>query len=138
VWQGRPGVVPASPGSAFSSRQPSARELGIPDEVSDEVRRVVLSIIGAFMIVAAVAHGLQPAASKLSVAAPIITAKSANPASSASFGFTGSSRVTVGCAVDGSAFAPCASPKSYSGLARGVHTFQVKAVVGTHESGVTN
>ena len=46
----------------------------------------------------------------------------------ATFAFTASERgVTLACALDGGGFEPCAPPKTYSGLAPGAHTFQVRA-----------
>ena len=45
---------------------------------------------------------------------------------SASFSFSGASAYE--CALDGSVFAACDSPKSYSGLTVGEHTFQVRAL----------
>jgi hypothetical protein len=64
-----------------------------------------------------------------SVATPTITSKPASRTSetSATFAFSGGSGVTYQCSLDAAVFSTCASPKSYSGLAVGSHTFQVRA-----------
>ena len=47
---------------------------------------------------------------------------------SASFGLSSSEAgSTFQCSLDGAAFASCASPKDYTGLSEGSHTFEVKA-----------
>ncbi len=53
------------------------------------------------------------------------------PATSASLAFTGSDNaagaLSFECSLDGAPFAACVSPKAYSGLAIGPHTFEVRA-----------
>ncbi|MGH2711364.1 MAG: hypothetical protein ACRDH9_09205 [Actinomycetota bacterium] len=50
----------------------------------------------------------------------------------ATFGFTSSQQGSVfQCSLDGSNFAPCTSPTTYSDLVEGSHTFRVRAVNGT-------
>src|SRR5262249_36236696 len=62
-------------------------------------------------------------------AAPTITAKPSAPSasSSPSFGFGDASYGNLECRLDGSAFASCTSPKGFTSLADGSHTFQVRA-----------
>jgi hypothetical protein len=62
---------------------------------------------------------------------PTITSEPSNPttSTSATFKFTDSvAAVTFECSLDGSAYSTCASPKSYTGLSYGSHTFKVEAV----------
>src|SRR5207248_9138159 len=58
-----------------------------------------------------------------------ITSSPSNPSNNASpsFSFSSEAGASFQCALDGAAFASCSSPKSYSGVADGSHTFQVKA-----------
>jgi hypothetical protein len=68
----------------------------------------------------------------IDLTAPDTTITSGPPAAttdtSASFSFTSSEAgSTFQCSLDGGAFAACASPKSYAGLAGGTHTFRVRA-----------
>ena len=63
--------------------------------------------------------------------APAITSQPSNPSTSttATFAFTNTGTgLTSQCSLDGAAFAACTSPKTYTALAVGSHTFQVRAV----------
>jgi large repetitive protein len=90
-------------------------------------RRVLLGVLAAVAVVG----GLVAAAVAAStVPSPTITSAPANPTNSqtATFTFTGAgSGATYECALDStSAFTACTSPKSYSGLAAGTHSFRVR------------
>ena len=71
-----------------------------------------------------------PPAGGISPETTITSGPTGNTAmTSASFSFTSNSgAATFECSLDESAFAACASPKDYSALADGTHTFRVRAV----------
>jgi hypothetical protein len=58
----------------------------------------------------------------------LTAAPTSGTATSATFGFAASESATFECRIDGAPFALCGSPKSYGGLMRGDHQFQVRAV----------
>lgn len=58
---------------------------------------------------------------------------------SATFAFTGTSGVTAfRCELDGAAPSACSSPKTYSGLAQGKHTFTVRGYRGTVDLNISD
>jgi hypothetical protein len=73
---------------------------------------------------------------------PAITSTPANPTNqtSASFSFADTEAdVTFFCQLDGSGFSACSSPKTYSGLTPGSHTFSVQAQdPASNQSGVAS
>ncbi len=73
---------------------------------------------------------------------PTITSTPANPTNQtgASFSFTDTQAgVSFLCQIDGSIFGACASPKAYSGLTQGSHTFAVEAQdAAGNQSGAAN
>ncbi len=84
--------------------------------------------------------GTSPAAQHtwtIALAPPTITSgpSASTPETTASFAFThpGPS-VSFQCRLDSAAFTACSSPKTYSGVAVGAHTFDVRAVSGTTTS----
>jgi hypothetical protein len=54
--------------------------------------------------------------------------RSGTTALSATFTFRASEQGSFQCRLDGAAFAPCASPRTYSGLKRSSHTFEVRSI----------
>ncbi|MBS1870440.1 MAG: hypothetical protein JSS99_12340 [Actinobacteria bacterium] len=88
-----------------------------------------LTLLGVLLALAA-AGGLAVAATRgPSVATPSITSgpSGTTSATSATFAFAAGARGdTLECALDAAAFAACTSPKSYSGLGDGAHTFRVR------------
>jgi hypothetical protein len=82
----------------------------------------------------ATAPGLPPAPGQpiSHTALPAVPAITAKPAplgnqTAANFRFTGEAGAKLLCSLDQGVFAACASPRSYSGLRAGSHTFQVEA-----------
>ncbi|HEU0132332.1 MAG TPA: hypothetical protein VFQ85_15200 [Mycobacteriales bacterium] len=100
-------------------------------------RRVLLrsaAAFGAAALVAGPLAGTAGAAAKKKPPAPTITSKppALTNARTATFAFTDAmSGVTFQCALDGTAYGTCASPKTYSSLAAGAHTFRVRARSGS-------
>ncbi len=103
-------------------------------------RTRVLAFLGALLAcLGAFGYLAVTAVSKPVLAAPTITSgpAAATSATTANLAFTGPSGATFQCRLDAAAFAACASPKAYAGLAQGSHTFAVKALKAGDESAVT-
>lgn len=86
---------------------------------------------GQMVLQANAGHDISPDWQQDSIS-PQTTITSGPPAltrsTSASFGFVSSETgSTFQCSLDGAAFSACASPKSYSSLKNGKHTFRVRA-----------
>ena len=99
---------------------------------------LVLAIpAGSFSVIGAAKSGVpkppagtQGTADTTAPPVPSITAKPASPSGTTgtSFSFTDAeSGVSFLCGLDASAYAACSSPKAYSGLGQGGHTFAVAA-----------
>ncbi|MBI2060176.1 MAG: hypothetical protein HYT87_10430 [Nitrospirae bacterium] len=74
-----------------------------------------------------------PAATATGEPSTTLTAKPGafSKVNSVSFKFATDSGIKFECSLDGTEFAPCASPQSYSALSEGRHTFKVRAVSAT-------
>jgi hypothetical protein len=117
-WGARTPGPPTRPATMISRLTTTAKSAGI---------KMPLALLGVIAVALSV-HAATSAGAP-SVATPTITSKPASRTSqtSATFAFSGGSGVTYQCALDGAGFSSCTSPKSYSGLAVGSHTFQVRA-----------
>ena len=104
----------------------SARRLGL---------LVLLGVLGVGSAVwVAVGSGAPPPPAPVNP--PSITAGPANASTSGpnvsfSFSYSPPAGITFQCSLDGASFSSCSSPKSYSGLVSGPHTFKVAAKNGS-------
>lgn len=90
--------------------------------------RRTLTLLGALIFLALAGYAVAALAGP-KVATPTITSgpSGATSSTSATFGFVAGTRAdTLECALDGAAFATCTSPKAYTGLRDGAHTFRVR------------
>lgn len=100
-------------------------------------RRLFLVALLALLVAAATAFVALAAGG---LAAPAITASpsvSPTPSQTQSFSFSTPGGSSYQCALDNGAFTACASAKTYSGLAQGSHTFQVRALDNKGKTGDT-
>ena len=99
-------------------------------------RRVALlcAVLGVLVTL-----GAGSALSKTSLAAPTISSgpASATTSRAATFVFSGPSGASFSCSLDGAPYAACTSPRTYSSLADGAHTFNAVAVKSGDQSSAT-
>ena len=105
-------------------------------------RGVLASCFIALVTVAVAGYLVNVALAATKPNAPTITSSPANPTmtattASATFAFTDSSGLTFKCSLDSAAYAACTSPKTYTALAQGTHSFSVEAFSGTTASNAT-
>ncbi len=67
----------------------------------------------------------------------VVSAPKSGTASSATFAFSASEGGTFECRLDDAAFALCSSPKSYAGLGKSTHRFEVRAIDAAGNADVT-
>jgi hypothetical protein len=86
------------------------------------------TLLGVLILLVAAAGYAVAAPRGPAVPTPTITSgpSGATTSTSARFAFTGARGDTYECSLDTTAFTACTSPKSYSGLANGQHTFRVR------------
>lgn len=96
-------------------------------------------IATALALVVAAATALVAFAAAGPAAPTIAASPSVSPTSSTteSFSFSAAGAASYQCALDSGSFAACTSPKSYSALAQGSHTFQVRGVDSKGKTGDT-
>ena len=101
-------------------------------------KRLIVALVAVVGMLGAL--GASAAFSKSGLASPTLTGTPAAATTSrtASFAFTGPSGATFKCGLDAAATAACTSPKIYSALPDGTHTFNVVSVKGTDVSAPTS
>lgn len=88
------------------------------------MRSFAALLLSVFLLVVSSALAAQPAPDTFIDSGP----SGSTTSTSASFAFHGSRAVGFQCALDSVSYSACSSPKAYSGLAVGSHTFNVRAV----------
>jgi large repetitive protein len=141
VTAGPPGLGNSTAASfAFSADEPATFQCNLDDRGFEPCSSPA-AYVGlregshAFVVRATDAAGNVGAASRswmIDTTAPETRLDSRPPAkttaTTAAFRFSTSEPATFECRLDGGSFAPCTSPKTYRALARGRHSFAVRAV----------
>ncbi len=99
-------------------------------------RTSVLMLIGVLIAALGLVATAQIASSKPTVATPVISSGPAtlSPSTAATFTITTANGTQLQCVLDVGAFTACSSPRTYTGLTQGSHTFSVKATQGSDQS----